>query len=75
MTYKTYLPEQKKNIANNKKPYKGLKFAFGIKFLSSFKFIKIENYQSIINHKTGFLVNDDKINYNNSCLSIDNENN
>lgn len=42
--YKTHLPEQKKNIADNKKLYEGLRLTFGAKLLSSSGFVKMENY-------------------------------
>lgn len=73
--YRVYLPEQKKNIANNKKPYKGSRFASGAGFLSSSGSIKVKNYQFITGHEARFFIDNIKMDYNKSCLSTNSENN
>lgn len=73
--YETHLPEQEKDIIDNKRPYKDSRLASDTRLLSSSDFIKVENYQSITGHKAKSPVDDNKVDYNNSCLSTDNENN
>lgn len=69
------MPEQKENNADNKKPYKNLKLASGIELLSSFSSVRMEDYQFIIGHEARFLIDNDKIDYSDSCLLTNSENN
>lgn len=68
--YGAHLSEQEKNVVNNKKLYKSSRLVSDIKLLFSSGFIKIKNYQFVTGHKAKFFMNNDKINHNDSCLSI-----
>lgn len=75
MVYEAHLLEQKKDVANNKKLYKGLKLASGAGLLSSFSFVRMKDYQSIIGYKTRFFIDDNKVDYSDSYLPMDGKNN
>lgn len=73
--YEAHLPKQEEDVADNKKPYKNLRLAFGAKLLFSSGSIKVKDYQFVIGYKAGFFINDNKMDYSNSCLSTDSKNN
>lgn len=75
MVYEAFLPEQKKDIADNKKLYKSSRLASNAKLLFSFGFVRVNNYQSVIGHEAKSSLNDNKIDYSENCLSTDSENN